>query len=230
MASTNATIDSFIANSMEYIRTHGFDGIDLDWNFPGFCEGLDRCSPPSDALRFKILLKRFREAIESENVPFAKKFIISSSAGPKQNQIYGTTTSTTKSPAATTTTTTAATSISPVASALVNETHISTNITVTPDQMTDLKIEIWSPIIAVIVLALIVFLIVYCVKRKNAKITDDSGTQNPDHDFEEYENYGSDNSNNTTRKASYYSQYTSYDGVYEEYKQNVYAEYKKPKK
>ena len=103
MASTNSSIDSFIANSMEYIRTHKFDGIDLVWNFPGFCEGPDRCSPPGDALRFKILLERFRAAIESENVPLAKKFIISLSAGPKQNQIYGTTASTTTPPATTTT-------------------------------------------------------------------------------------------------------------------------------
>ena len=169
MTSKNASIDSFIANSMEYIRTHRFDGIDLDWNFPAFCEGPDRCSPPRDALRFKILLERFRAAIESENVPLAKKFIISSSAGPKQNQIYGTTASTT-TPPATTTTKLAATAISSVTTALANGIHISTNITETPDQMTDLKIEIWSPIVAVVALALIIFLIVYSPKRKNAKI------------------------------------------------------------
>ena len=211
MASTNASIDSFIVHSMEYIRTHRFDGIDLDWNFPAFCEGPDRCSPPSDALRFKIILERFRIAIESENVSPANKFIISSSAGSKWNQIYKTLD---KATSKTWTTTS------------------EPNTSVAFNQMTDLKIEIWSPIIGVIVIVLIVFLIVYCIKRKNAKITDDSETPNPDHDetdFEEYASYGSEDLNGTRRQASYYSQlYTAYDDIYVEYKQNVYAEYKEP--
>ena len=102
--------------------------------------------------------------------------------------------------------------------ALANGTYISTNITDTPGQMTDLKIEIWSPIAAVVVLALIVFLIVYCVKRKNAEITGNS-------DDEAYATYGSDDFNNTTRKASYSSHlYTAYGD------NGLYTEYEKPKK
>ena len=89
MVSTNSSIDLFVSNSMEYIRKYKFDGIDIDWEFPAFCENRDNCSLASDAVRFKVLLEKFRAAIDSENVSSANKMIISSSAGHKKNQIYG---------------------------------------------------------------------------------------------------------------------------------------------
>ena len=95
MVSTNSSIDSFVNQSMSYIRENKFDGIDIDWQFPAFCENVDACSPVSDAARFKVLLEKFRAAIGSENVPSANKMIISSSAGHRKNQIYKTSTSTT---------------------------------------------------------------------------------------------------------------------------------------
>ena len=42
MVSTDANIDSFVQNSTSYIRKHNFDGIDIDWQFPAFCESEDR--------------------------------------------------------------------------------------------------------------------------------------------------------------------------------------------
>ena len=92
MVSSNSSIDSFVNNSMGYIRKHKFDGIDIDWEFPAFCENRENCSPASDAARFKVLLEKFRAAVESENVSPANKMLISSSAGHKKNQIYGTNT------------------------------------------------------------------------------------------------------------------------------------------
>ena len=68
MVSTNSSIDSFVNHSMIYIRENEFDGIDIDWQFPAFCEDKVKCSPVSDAARFKVLLEKFRAAIESENV------------------------------------------------------------------------------------------------------------------------------------------------------------------
>ena len=97
MVSTNSSIDSFVYHSMIYIRENKFDGIDIDWQFPAFCEDVNKCSPVSDAARFKVLLEKFRAAIESENVTSADKMIFSSSAGHRKNQIYRISTSTTTS-------------------------------------------------------------------------------------------------------------------------------------
>ena len=87
MVAADATIDSFVQNSMAFIRKNNFDGINIFGDFQAFCETPDQleCSLPS---RFKVLLEKFRSAIESENVLPADKMIISSKAGYEKFRIY----------------------------------------------------------------------------------------------------------------------------------------------
>ena len=243
MAATDATIDSFVQNSMAYIRKHNFDGIDIDWQFPAFCESPERCSPVSDAARFKVLLEKFRSAIESENVSSADKMIISSSAGHKKDQIYGT--NEIVEPSAPPNVMIAVPAISTVVTAVPSITNTSstamplntTEVFVVPNKPSDLRVEIWAPIIGGILLLAIISLTVWRVKRANERITDnrkrsDRKARDPNEDDTVYENYASsDNCNHIQRnQESYYSQlYTAYDDEYTEYRE-PYAEYKKPKK
>ena len=225
MAATDVTIDSFIQNSMAFLRKNKFDGIDIDWQYPAFCENPERCSPPGDAERFKVLLEKFRSAIESENVSPQNKMLISSSGGHKKTQIYKTNddTRTTSVP------------LQGAAAMISNETTtFSPPSNSTEISASDLKVEIWAPVLAVILLAVII-LILWRVKRVNARVTNNSvrsdrKARDPDVDTV-YENYGSsDNCNNIQHEQSYYSKpYTAYDAGYAEYGDH-YAEYKKPKK
>ena len=122
---------------------------------------------------------------------------------------------------------------------LASTTTIPSNTTkasVVPNKESDLKVEIWAPIIGGIVLIVIIVLVAWRVKRTQARISDnrlrsDRRTRDPNADETIYENYASsDNCNNIQRVESYYSQlYTAYDDDYAEYKE-PYAEYKKPKK
>ena len=226
MVATDANIDSFVQNSMAFIRKYNFDGIDIGWlslalDGPASCPSPENCSPPSDAERFKVLLEKFRSAIESENVLPADKMIISSMAGTRKNQIYKVNDDTSTISTAELNSITSSISLQDLTAMNSNETTFfdanSTKVSPMPNESSDLKVEIWAPVLAFILLVVIV-LIVWRVKRANAKVTknsvrSDRKAHDENLDDTAYENYGND----IQFEESNYSQpYTAYDG-YEEY-------------
>lgn len=77
MASTFENRQIFITSVMNFVRKHGFDGVELDWEYPGF---EDQGGKPRDKENFVKLVQEMRQAINDERLLDGKERIIFSIA------------------------------------------------------------------------------------------------------------------------------------------------------
>ncbi|KAK6335414.1 hypothetical protein TWF696_002192 [Orbilia brochopaga] len=62
MASTAANRNAFIQSVISFMRTYGFDGLDIDWEYP---KADDRGGKPADTLNYVMLVRELRQAFNT---------------------------------------------------------------------------------------------------------------------------------------------------------------------
>ncbi|CAL1532211.1 unnamed protein product [Lymnaea stagnalis] len=77
MVSSKASRQKFTQHAIEYLRTHDFDGLDLDWEYPA-----NRGSPAVDRERFVHLVQELREAFEADAKKTGKERLLLTAAVP----------------------------------------------------------------------------------------------------------------------------------------------------
>lgn len=77
LAASQEARQNFIQQCISFCEKYGFDGVDIDWEYPGFAEHSGR---PEDKQNFTILLKELDQAVKAHHPPLL--VTIAAPAGP----------------------------------------------------------------------------------------------------------------------------------------------------
>jgi chitinase len=93
MANTSATRSQFIASSIEFLHRYGFDGIDIDWEYPGSigipCAAEHKtCDRPEDKRNFAMLGRELRAALDRAGSADGKHYLFTVATGADAKYVF----------------------------------------------------------------------------------------------------------------------------------------------
>ncbi len=85
MADDAAMRATFVGSSVAFLRQHRFDGIDIDWEYPGAigekCAAGRTCDRPGDKRNFVLLGAELRAALDATGRADGKRYLLTIAAG-----------------------------------------------------------------------------------------------------------------------------------------------------
>jgi chitinase len=81
MASTSARRETFAKSVVDFLVKYGFDGVDIDWEFPVSGGKAENAYRASDKENFTLLLKLLREKLDAQGNKDGKKYLVTIAGG-----------------------------------------------------------------------------------------------------------------------------------------------------
>ena len=78
--------NAFAESAVDFMVNNGFDGIDIDWEYP-CCSQAGIISRPNDRENFTLMLKTLREKLDNQGIKDGKNYILTIALGAGQKYI-----------------------------------------------------------------------------------------------------------------------------------------------
>jgi chitinase len=80
----------FADSGVAFVRRHGFDGIDVDWEFPVAGGMPENARRPEDKQNFTLLLKTMREKLDAAGQADRRKYLLTAAVGNNETYLFNT--------------------------------------------------------------------------------------------------------------------------------------------
>ncbi|HZY61304.1 MAG TPA: glycoside hydrolase family 18 protein [Edaphobacter sp.] len=90
MAITEAGRKRFIDSAVTLVEKYGLDGIDIDWEYPGYTHAQNTNVRPEDKQTYTLLLKELRQRLDKEQKKLKRPLVTSSATGATQKWLDNT--------------------------------------------------------------------------------------------------------------------------------------------
>ncbi|HBM80413.1 MAG TPA: hypothetical protein DD426_06190 [Clostridiaceae bacterium] len=91
MASTDENRTRFADSVVDFLLQYGFDGVDLDWEYPVSGGGPGTVRNPADKENFPLMLQKIREKLDAQEAKDGKHYSLSIAAGANSSFANNTT-------------------------------------------------------------------------------------------------------------------------------------------
>lgn len=78
----------FVDTAMDMMLTEGFDGVDLDWEYPSIPAGGIKARP-EDRTNYTLFIKSLRKALDAQGAKDGKHYLLTTATGASQSYIDG---------------------------------------------------------------------------------------------------------------------------------------------
>ncbi len=90
VALTAASRTKFAISAVRFVREHGFDGVDLDWEYPVSGGLSSNRTRPDDKQNFTLLLRELREKLDEAQKKDGSKYLLPIAAGASSSYVANT--------------------------------------------------------------------------------------------------------------------------------------------